>query len=97
MTLAVILRPRAERDIVIARDWYDAQQIGLGEEFLAAVQERLVAIRQFPEACPKIHKKVRRALVRRFPYLIFYLLTPDKIVVLAILHTSRNPANWPHQ
>lgn len=59
--------------------------------------ERLETIRQFPEACPKIHKAVRRALVKRFPYLIFYLLTPDRIVVLAILHTSRNPANWPHQ
>jgi plasmid stabilization system protein ParE len=97
MTLAVILRPGAERDIEIARNWYDTQQFGLGEAFLSAVQERLEAIRQFPEACPKIHKTVRRALVRRFPYLIFYLPSPSKIIVLAVLHTSRNPANWPHQ
>ncbi len=96
MTLGVILRPRAERDIEVARKWYDAQQVGLGEAFLSAVQERLEAIRRFPESCPEIHKIVRRAMVRRFPYLIFYLLTLDRIVVLAVLHTSRNPANWPH-
>lgn len=95
MTLGMILRQKAERDIEFARNWYDAQQVGLGEEFLSAVQERLVEIRRFPESCPEIHKKLRRALVGRFPYLIFYLLTQDKVVVLAVLHTSRDPANWP--
>ena len=97
MTVTVILRPRAERDVEIARGWYDAQRGGLGEEFLALVQERLEVIRQFPEACPTIYRKVRRAVVQQFPYLIFYLLAPDKVVVLAVLHTSRSPANSPRQ
>ena len=97
MTLAVILRPRAERDIDSIRRWYDAQRMGLGEEFLTSVQERLEGIRRFPEACPAIYRKLRRAVVQRFPYLIFYLLVPEKIVVLAVLHTSRSPGNWPRQ
>jgi plasmid stabilization system protein ParE len=89
VTVTVILRPRAEQDIEIARDWYDAQRGGLGDEFLGSVQACLQAIRQFPEARPTIYKKVRRAVVQQFPYLIFYLLAPDKVLVLAVLHTPR--------
>lgn len=37
-----------------------------------------------------IHKDIRRALIRRFPYGIFYLLEQDKVIVLAFLHTSRD-------
>jgi plasmid stabilization system protein ParE len=95
MTVAIILRPRAEKDIEAARDWYDAQRPGLGEEFLVAVEERLEMVREFPEASPEIYRKVRRAVVRRFPFLIFYMLAPGKAVVLAVLHASRNPEAWP--
>lgn len=97
MRVAVIVRLRAERDIESARAWYEAQRPGLGEEFLSSVQARLEAIREFPETCPTIYRSVRRAVVHRFPYLIFYLLSPGKIVVLAVLHTSRSPAVWPRQ
>ena len=97
MIVDVILRSRAERDLEVARSWYDAQRAGLGEEFLISVQERLEAIRRFPESSPAIYGKVRRAVVKRFPYLLFYLLAPGRVVVLAVLHTSRNPASWPRQ
>ena len=65
MTVEVILRPQAESDIQTVRRWYEEQRDGLGEEFIAAVQERLEAIRQFPEVCPAIYKRVRRAVVLR--------------------------------
>lgn len=97
MKVEVILRSRAEQDLEVARSWYEAQRPGLGEEFLMSVQQRLEAIRSFPESNRAIYGKVRRALVRRFPYLIFYLFTPQRVVVLAVLHTSRNPASWPRQ
>ena len=80
-----------------ARDWYDTQHAGLGEEFLTSVRARLETIRAFPEAYPTMYRKVRRAVVQRFPYVIFYMLNPGKIIVLAVLHTSRSPASWPRQ
>ena len=97
MTRRFIVRPRAERDIQSAYDWYESQRRGLGEEFLTAVRERLGAIRDFPEAHPLLYRDIRRAVVSRFPYLIFYIVRPGRVAVLAILHHARDPAVWPRR
>ena len=97
MNRRFILRPRAENDIQAAFEWYESQRYGLGDEFLVAVRERLEAIRKFPEANPVVYRSIRRALVSRFPYLIFYIVRPERITVLAVLHHARNPASWPRR
>jgi plasmid stabilization system protein ParE len=95
MTRQFILRPRAERDIQSAYEWYESQRAGLGNEFLAALRERLEAVRGHPESSPVIYRGIRRAVVSRFPYLIFYVARSERIAVLAVLHHARNPAVWP--
>lgn len=95
MTLPVILRSRAEDDIRFAYRWYEALQPGLGEDFLGSVRRCLQRAAEFPEASPIVYKSVRRSLVARFPYLVFYVVEPTRIIVLAVLHTSRDPAKWP--
>src|SRR5882672_914536 len=97
MTRRFILRPRAENDIQSVFEWYESQRPGLGDQFLAAVRERLDAVRSFPEANPIVYRGTRRAVVSRFPYLIFYVVRPTRIAVLAILHHARNPAVWPRR
>src|SRR5687767_4046665 len=95
MTLRVILRDRAQNDLRSAFQWYESVRPGLGAQFLDAVQERLENIAEFPESHPVIYRRVRRAVVSRFPYLIFYRSGPGRIDVLAVLHHARNPARWP--
>lgn len=97
MTRRFILRPRAESGIQSAFEWYESQRPGLGDQFLAAVRERLEAVRSFPESNPIIYRDIRCAVVSRFPYLIFYVVRPTRIAVLAILHHARNPAVWPRR
>lgn len=97
MTRRFILRPRAEHDIQAAFEWYESQRPRLGDEFLAAVREKLEAVRSFPESSPVIYRDVRRAVVSRFPYLIFYVARPTRVSVLAILHHARDPAVWPRR
>ncbi len=97
MTRPVIVRARAERDIRIIFEWYESQQLGLGEEFLSRLRESLEAVRVLPESAPLIYKSVRRAIVSKFPYLVFYISQPVRVVILAILHSSRNPASWPRR
>ena len=97
MTRQFTLRPRAEDDIKSAFEWYETQRPGLGEEFLAALREKLEAVRNFPESNPVVYRDVRRAVVSRFPYLIFYAVRPARVAVLAVLHHARNPAIWPRR
>ena len=97
MTRRFIVRARAERDIQSTFEWYESQQRGLGEEFLSAVRQRLETVRSFPESAPVLYRDVRRAVVSRFPYVIFYVAQPSRVSILAVLHQSRDPAVWPRR
>src|SRR4051812_1277521 len=95
MTRRIILRQRAQDDLRSAFQWYESQRQGLGHAFLAAAEERLESIAEFPNASRVVYRQVRRAVVSRFPYLIFYVAKAQDIDVLAVLHHARNPADWP--
>ena len=88
---AVILRPEAKRELADAYFWYQEKRTGLGDEFLLCIDAAIQQARRSPEMYPVVHRNVRRALVRRFPYGVFYIVRPKAIVVLAFFHGRRNP------
>src|SRR5687768_6734528 len=94
MNCLITFRPSAKQDFSEAFAWYEQQTKGLGNRFEAAVDQTLKIIREFPDAFPTVHRDVRRALVRRFPYSIFYRMREETIHVIAIMHGRRNPAAW---
>lgn len=94
MTVEVRLRPEAEQDVTEAALWYEANEPGLGGEFLDQVQGALTAIAEHPGAYPAVHNSVRRALVKRFPFGVFYEADDEGVAVIAILHGSRHPRSW---
>lgn len=94
MIWPLIVREQAEFDLDETRDWYEDQQADLGEQFLTAVEEALLKIRAAPELWAAGYKGVRRVLLSRFPYIIYFRLLPTRIEVLAILHGSRDPRQW---
>jgi plasmid stabilization system protein ParE len=85
------LTPGAEFDVSEALAWYRERGRGLGEQFLQALDERLESVQLNPLAYPKVHGDIRRALLRRFPYCVFYIIGPQQIVMLACLHGHRDP------
>lgn len=90
-----MVRPEAEADIAAAAVWYEGEGDGLGAELVRAVAVCLSAIRRWPEAhrvaFPALDPPVRRALVRRFPYSVYYVATTTGVSVLACLHQHRDP------
>ena len=94
MTVEVRLRPEAEQDVAEAARWYEANEPGLGAEFVDQVQATLNTIAEQPSAFTAVHKTVRRALVKRFPFGVFYTTDKDGLVVIAVLHGSRHPRAW---
>ena len=94
MTRRVIVRPEAEREIQDAFDWYEDRSEGLGAEFLRAADACLAGVQRDPLAFPKVHKAVRRVLMRKFPYALFYLIEEESIVVVACFHAKRDPIDW---
>lgn len=90
----VLLRVAAARDIEEAFLWYESQRRGLGEEFLSAVQAAVDGIAGNPRAFAVIHRDTRRALLRRFPYGVFYRVLDSVVVVVACFHAKRHPRRW---
>jgi len=66
----------------------------LATRFRRALKASGDAIGQHPLAFPKVHGDVRRALLKRFPYCLFYVVDEDAVVVLGCFHGHRNPATW---
>lgn len=86
---------RALREIGEAHDWYEARSLGLGEEFMAAVELQIKRLEQAPLLYAEIIAGVRRALLPRFPYGVFYAVRNDLVHILAIIHNARSPRRWP--
>ena len=94
MNYEVIFRPKAEGHIKEIYDWYELKREGLGEEFLLTFEATIMLIERNPLTFAIKHKKFRCVLTPRFPYGIFYFIDEKTIVVVAVLHLSRNPKNW---
>lgn len=94
MTLELIVRPEAETDLSAAYEWYEERVSGLGSDFLLNVDAAFHAILRNPQQFPILHKNLRRALVRRFPYQIFFVPEEHRVVILAVFHARRNPRHW---
>jgi len=73
MKYPIIIRPQAEDEIQSAYYWYEKRREGLGKDFLLCIEEIIERISRSPHLYPIVYKNIRRALVRRFPYSIFYL------------------------
>ena len=94
MTQRLIVRPEAESDIASAAQWYEEQRPRLSLDFRAALDQTLSAIESRPEQFARVYREFRRALLRRFPYGVFYVQRAEGIIVTAVLHTSRHPRLW---
>ena len=95
MALPVVYRRKVGRDLAGGFGYYEGQSEGLGEKFLAAVDSAFNALEQYPEMFSRVHGEVRRAVVSKFPYAVFFRVEPKRVVVLTVLHTARDPKLWP--
>lgn len=96
-----ILAP-AEAELFDAVAYYNGESEGLGYEFAAEARRTIARIIEHPNAWAPISKHTRRCRLNRFPYGILYQLRPDTILIVAVMHLSREPESWkkrlvPHQ
>ena len=92
--MQVVVRPAAAADIDEAFLWYEGQRPGLGHEFLAAAQTLIDVVAQHPLGYPVVRRNTRRALLRRFPYAIYFRAYDEVVVVVACMHGRRDPRRW---
>jgi plasmid stabilization system protein ParE len=90
----VIFTQAARRELIEAQDWYEGEAIGLGRRFRQAIDALIERMSDDPRQFPAVFRNVRRALLRRFPYALFFVVEDDALVVIACFHASRDPSHW---
>lgn len=94
MNLPLVFQADVRNEIDDAYAWYETQRHGLGEEFLTEVQRVLDQIVRNPEIHAPIYQTVRHSRVKRFAYAIYYRIELDRINVIAVHHSKRDPRHW---
>jgi plasmid stabilization system protein ParE len=94
MAAELILTPEFLEDIIDVADWYDHQIAGLGQDFLEGIDACIDKIAKMPTIYEMVKRNYRRALVRRFPYAIFFESVDSRVTVYAVIHTARHPDTW---
>jgi plasmid stabilization system protein ParE len=94
MSLPVRLLPEARAEFDNDADRYERQQAGLGVDFVAKVGDVLRRIAANPRLHAVVYQDVRKAVVKRFPYVVLYHEEPGEVIVIAVFHTSRDPSVW---
>jgi plasmid stabilization system protein ParE len=85
---------RAAKDFDAAVEWYKRQPTNLGRAVVDAIVQAIDVARSRPLSCPEIEEGVRGVRCVRFPYRVHFEVLPDRIRLLAIYHTSREPQRW---
>jgi plasmid stabilization system protein ParE len=94
VTRPVLLEPEAERDITEAAAWYNAQRPGLGTDFMTEARRTMALVESGPERFPRVADEIRRILLHRFPYGLYYVIDPEVVAVIACVHGRRHPDTW---
>ncbi len=94
MSLRLDFHPAVRGEIDDAHDWYEQRHPRLGRDFLDEVERVLAEIIANPARYGSADGDIREGLLPRFPYAIYYRVLADRIRVLAVYHTSRDPSGW---
>jgi len=94
---AVQLDERAKLELEEGLEWYSARSKPVAQRFFDTTLSCLLSLQITPKRFAIRYDKVRMAMVKRFPYAIHYQVFDDRklVLVLAILHASRNPKSRP--
>jgi len=92
--MIVRFTPEADNELAEARQWYAHQRNDLDLEFMQSIDDALSRVVGNPQQYPMVYRTLRRCVVRRFPFAIFYTVSTDEIEVVAVFHSRRNPRRW---
>ena len=93
MTRAVRFLPEALEDVIETQRWYASREPGLEQAFAVAIAAAVERIVNDPASFPCVHGPVRRLVVRRFPYAVYFREVGDELLVLAV-HGRQDPRRW---
>ena len=94
MDYKLTILPLAKIELQEIASWYEIINKNLGRRFLKSVKDEIEILRIKPLLYQIRYDGTRVALIQTFPYLIHFEIDKKRIVIKAIIHTSRNTKIW---
>jgi toxin ParE1/3/4 len=92
-----LFHPEARAEFKEATIHYFEKSPSLAAAFYSEVESAIEKIFENPELYRVIDEDVRRCLTKRFPYAVLYTIEDNYILILAVMHCSREPSYWKHR
>ena len=86
--------PEALEEYLGAVSYYADVSPRLAESFINAFESGIEEILTYPGAWQIVGQDVRRYLIKRFPFGIYYCIEGDRVMIYAVMHMSRDPQYW---
>lgn len=93
-SFSIELSSEAEVDLDKSYECYYEDNTKAADAFFKQINLGFEHIRQQPNSFPIVHKDIRKYVVKKFPFVIYYQVIGKVIQIIAIFHTSRNPEIW---
>lgn len=90
----IIIHEDAEQELWHATDYYEDKVAGLGLDFENEIQRALISIQENPKRYVETEYGVRKYLIQKFPYFVYYIEFEEYIWIVAFAHISRKPFYW---
>ena len=85
------ISPFSELDLDSSIEWYNLEKQGLGDVFASEISEMFEHIKANYRQFPKEYALMQKAVVKKFPYNVFFVVKEETIFILGIFNTNRNP------
>lgn len=92
--MKLTMLPVARREMLGAARRYDGKANGLGDRFLDAIRDALLAIAELPHGHPPLKLPYRRKLLKSFPFAVIYRVEKGEVIIIAVAHFKRRPRYW---
>lgn len=90
--MKVQYHPSLKSELKEVRNYYETCSHGLGGEFVEEFEKEVLKIAAMPERWMTVKDDIRRCLMRRFPYVIYFRITDTGIVRITVVkHVRRHP------
>lgn len=97
MSYYLIFTTETQEDLREGFLWYEEKRCGLGVNFMLSIEATLHSIERNPLAyalAPTNIPNIRRAIVSKYSYLIFYTIVQQSVIILSVISSKRDPAVW---
>lgn len=91
MSFPIVFLPEAREEFDSAANWYENRKKGLGRAFTLAINQIIERFAANPQIHAIVHRDIRKAVVRGYPYCVFYRLDQGNLIILSVFHASHEP------